>query len=283
MAAGDKVWFRNNKGVWSTTEWRINIKCSQSFVAGGNVMSLLDYTDMDNVQLKPYCFVNLFGNDVSTGGIPNIVRADDLVLPADELNSYCYYQMFYGCSSLSTPPELPATKLATACYSDMFNGCSSLTEAPELPATTMADFCYNIMFFGCSSLRTPPSLPARTLAQQCYASMFNGCSSLTTAPALPATTLQRSCYYRMFMDCTSLTTAPSLPATILVDYCYQQMFYGSSILNDVTSYANDTSATGCITEWLKNVSSTGTFHKLGSAYYLRGASGIPTGWTIVNS
>ena len=143
---------------------------------------------------------------------------------------YCYYNMFSGCTSLTTAPSLPATTLANGCYQTMFFGCTSLTTAPALPATTLATNCYNCMFYGCTSLTTAPDLPSTTLANYCYYNMFFGCTSLTTAPALPATTLASNCYYLMFSNCSSLTTAPSLPATILADECYGFMFYGCTNL-----------------------------------------------------
>ena len=83
-------------------------------------------------------------------------------------DSYCYYGMFSGCTSLVQAPELPATKLAKYCYSDMFNGCTSLVQAPELPATKLAKYCYSGMFDGCTSLVQAPELPATTLASNCY-------------------------------------------------------------------------------------------------------------------
>ena len=88
--------------------------------------------------------------------------------------------MFYGCTSLTTAPELPATTLAGGCYSSMFQGCPSLESAPELPATTLDYGCYGDMFQGCSSLTTAPELPATTLANYCYMRMFNGCTNLNT-------------------------------------------------------------------------------------------------------
>ena len=61
--------------------------------------------------------------------------------------------MFYGCTSLTTAPELPATTLATSCYQYMFDGCTSLVTAPELPATDLTgDYCYSRMFYGCTKL-----------------------------------------------------------------------------------------------------------------------------------
>ena len=106
----------------------------------------------------------------------------------------------YATVSLGSHPTM-----ASYCYSNMFNGCTSLVSAPALlPATTLTSSCYQEMFRGCTSLTTPPALPATTLTDYCYYAMFYGCSSLTTTPALPATTLAYYCYLRMFKNCSSL-------------------------------------------------------------------------------
>ena len=144
--------------------------------------------------------------------------------------SYCYYHMFYGCTSLTQAPELPAMTLADYCYYSMFCDCTSLTQAPELPATTLAERCYYQMFRGCTALTQVPELPAMTLADYCYRGMFYNCTSLTKASALPATTLANSCYMAMFYGCTSLTQVPALPATTLANRCYYGMFHGCTNL-----------------------------------------------------
>jgi hypothetical protein len=36
----------------------------------------------------------------------------------------------------------------------MFYGCTSLTTAPELPATTLVNKCYCVMFYNCRKLKT---------------------------------------------------------------------------------------------------------------------------------
>ena len=165
----------------------------------GNIENLLDY------------------ETVSAGGRPTMAE-------------YCYGGMFYGCTAMTTAPELPATTLAMDCYYSMFQGCAALTTAPSLPATTLAERCYSNMFYGCTSLTTAPELPATTLANNCYLYMFYGCTSLTSAPELPATTLDVGCYMSMFNRCTSLVTAPSvLPATTLAGQCYQFMFEFTAI------------------------------------------------------
>ena len=86
----------------------------------------------------------------------------------------------------------------------------------------------------------------------------------------------------MFKDCTSLTTAPELPATTLVKYCYSNMFYGCSNLNSIKCLATSGfDSPDCTTEWVNGVSSSGTFTKASGATWNISASGIPSGWTIV--
>ena len=114
-------------------------------------------------------------------------------LPATTLAKSCYYEMFYGCSSLTTAPELPATTLVSSCYSDMFRNCTGLTSAPELPATTLVSNCYDCMFTGCTSLTTAPELPATTLADYCYRSMFSRCSKLNKITMLATDKSANSC------------------------------------------------------------------------------------------
>ncbi len=249
--------------------------------------------------LAEYCYDNMFTGCTSLTTAPT--------LPATKLANACYYGMFIGCTSLTTAPELPATTLAVSCYAGMFNGCKSLTSAPTLPATTLAvscyagmfdgcksltsapalpattlaAYCYNSMFSGCTSLTTAPALPVTRLAFSCYNYMFSGCTSLTSAPALPATTLAVYCYYSMFSGCTSLTTAPALPATTLAFGCYAYMFSGCSKLSSVTIKAENT-ASNAFDDWLEGVASTGTIRKKSSLTLETGASGIPSGWTVVN-
>ena len=107
-------------------------------------------------------------------------------------------------------------------------------------------------------------------------------TGIIVAPVLPATTLANECYYYMFQECTSLTTAPELPATTLVSKCYFQMFSYCSLLNNVkclaTSGINTNNST---TNWLRSVSSTGTFYKKAGVTWPAGIFGIPSGWTVV--
>ena len=236
-----------------------NIEC------GGNVMSLCNNATEITTQ---YCFFMLFYN------MTNLLTPPEL--PATTLAEACYDSMFSSCTSLTQAHALPATTLTNYCYLNMFRDCTSLTQTPELPATTLADSCYYGMFAGCSSLTEAPVLPATTLESYCYNYMFKGCSSLIKAPVLTATTLTDFCYSAMFQGCSSLTQAPVLTATTLANNCYESMFSDCTSLTEIT--LNGDFNTYYATDWVSNVSPSGTFYNNSDVDIPVGVNGIPTGW-----
>ena len=161
----------NPQGIFASTS---------SFITYGNVMSLV-YGDNFSGQTTLTSGNTFYGLFSQCSGLTS---AENLVLPATTLTSNCYQDMFYGCTSLITTPELPATTLASSCYQSMFSSCANLTTAPELPATTLADGCYLSMFYGCTNLTTAPELPATTLASSCYQYMFSSCANLNLIACL---------------------------------------------------------------------------------------------------
>lgn len=251
IPAGGKLYFKWKSGEFSNSQDNYHYFSSTGNVsANGNIMSLLysDYSTRTTIN-HDYAFHCLLA-------MSNLIKADELLLPA--------------------------TTLATNCYSNLFNNCKSLVSTPILPATTLTEGCYGAMFAGCSSLTTPPSLPATTLAHGCYELMFSDCLSLATPPSLPATTLVERCYRQMFMN-TKLTKTPVLRAETLAEQCYYYMFFDCSNLRKVTTYAKYISASRSLTNWLSGVNSTGNFYNLGGATYTSGDSGIPSGWTEYTS
>ena len=61
------------------------------------------------------------------------------------------------------------------------------------------------------------------------------------------------------------------------------MFYKCIKLNSITMLATDISASGCLSNWVNGVASTGTFVKAPSMTSLTtGTSGIPSGWTVID-
>ena len=285
VAAGDKVCFYAQKSE-NDTYYQI-INCDADCYIYGNIMSLVtltengDWNPLETTLFGEYSFNQLFYKNCH---IKNHA-SKKLILPATKLTRDCYCEMFKECTSLTAAPSLPAETIAENCYNSMFYGCTSLTTAPSLPAETLAACCYLGMFYGCTSLTTAPSLPAETLVACCYLGMFSGCTSLTTAPELKATTLADHCCDSMFSRCTSLTTAPELKAkTLNGEGCYESMFYGCTNLNYVKCLATYISSTYCTEDWLSGVSASGTFVKAENmTSWGSGASGIPTGWTVVDA
>ena len=226
----------------------------------GDEVSFRTSADRTSAQTdKVYFYFVMKGKIEAWHNVMSLYRRDDFAT-YNTVVSFAFYRMFKDCTSLTKAPVLPATTLANSCYYDMFGNCSSLTTAPALPATTLANDCYYDMFGGCTSLTKAPALPATTLAVSCYNGIFYNCSSLTEAPVLPATTLADDCYGYMFSGCSSLNEVR----------CQMPSSYSSS---QISSYAKD---------WLRNVSSTGTFYTNADANWPSGTSGIPTGWTRVN-
>ena len=307
VSAGDVIKLRGNNLYYATSYNDYNTFSGSTckFSIAGNIMSLIDSTN--------FATLKTFSNDNNFrflfAGCTGLTSAEKLILPVTTLTSYCYSQMFYGCTSLRTAPALPATNLASYCYDSMFNGCSSLITAPELPAITLVGYCYQGMFGYCTSLVTAPELPAEAISQYCYNSMFNGCTSLTTAPLLPSLEAHWACYSGMFQGCTSLVIAPELPATKLGYACYSNMFNGCTSLttapliaapsfygagnccfrmfyncinlNYVKCLSTNLYSTSCTQEWVYNVSPSGTFVKNANmSSWTRGMNGIPNGWTV---
>jgi hypothetical protein len=125
-------------------------------------------------------------------------------------------------------------------------------------------------------------LPATTLTGHCYRAMFSYAESLTTPPALPATTLAANCYWYMFEE-TAITSAPELPATSLTSQCYGNMFIDCNNLNYIKCMATSGINSTNLSNWVKNVSATGTFIKNENTTWQTGTNGIPSGWAIYDN
>ena len=63
-----------------------------------------------------YKFATTAGKRIAaSGNIQTLMKADGDRLDISGKTN-CYYNLFYGCTSLTTAPELPATTLASGCY-----------------------------------------------------------------------------------------------------------------------------------------------------------------------
>ena len=244
--------YRLNEGAW--VQWDYS---AITLNTGDIVRMKGNNSNGFSTSSSKYNQFQMTGKISASGNIMSLLYENDferrLTIPCE----HCFYGMFKDCTSLTTAPKLPATSLNSNCYANMFRGCTSLTAAPELPATTLASYCYYSMFFGCTGMTTAPDLPATTLDNYCYANMFRGC--------------------------TNLKTAPNLSATRLVNGCYAGMFYGCTKLNYIKMLATNINSTNCLSTWVKDVASTGTFIKRPNMVLPTGTSGIPSGWTVQNA
>ena len=162
----------------STTSRIIHrMHCSRRYNLVGNCMSIIfgdDAANSSSLIGYDYIFDQLFFNNT------NLVSVSPSFLPATTLADSCYSNMFHGCNSLTTAPELPATILSDDCYDSMFHGCNSLTTAPELPATTLDRYCYRGMFSGCRNLKYIKMLATDISATNCLYNWVNNVSSTGT-------------------------------------------------------------------------------------------------------
>ena len=166
VSSGSKIMWKGELVV-DSSDWPFSIGTFSStgkFAVEGNIMSLLfgdNFYDKTDLTGKNFAFVLLFSD--CTG----LTSAENLVLPATTLASYCYSNMFQGCTSLTTAPELPATTLANYCYSSMFRGCINLLVAPTLPAPILVEGCYSNMFCNARNLCVIRCLATDISASNC--------------------------------------------------------------------------------------------------------------------
>lgn len=172
----DNLSFRNLQNTFGESNASYDVSNYYKFIISGvgnvrvkgKIQSLVNY----DTKTGTYCY--LFA------GCSKITNVDDLILPYNNLTSFCFKHMFEGCTSITTVPNnfLEATRLAYGCYDGMFENCTSLTNAPLLPAKELTPYCYAGMFINCA-FTTAPYLPANTITNiTCYARIFDGCRNL---------------------------------------------------------------------------------------------------------
>ena len=118
LAANGKVYLRNDNGCLNTQGFRITISCDQSHKIGGNLMSLVNYTDIA-MNIPQFCFYNLFRNN-------NKLRYSDELILSDKVSRYCYYNTFEECTLLISAPVIKSPTIADGSYYNMFYECQNL-------------------------------------------------------------------------------------------------------------------------------------------------------------
>ena len=139
LDAGDKVSFRGNNASYYPSSDASHFDCSADCYVYGNVMSLINATEYDNItELEgDDTFRELFKDNTHIRNHPEKA----LLLPATTLTSDCYRSMFEGCTALTKAPVLPAPELRQNCYQSMFEGCTNLTYIKCLATSINAVGC----------------------------------------------------------------------------------------------------------------------------------------------
>lgn len=206
------------------------------------------------------------GNFEIEGNIMSLINDDDISVEFPTSNSYAFAQLFSGCTNLISAENLLILpkQLYTSAFNCIFRDCTALTVAPK-------------------------ELPSLIIGEESYASMFEGCTSLTTPPAYLCnmSTTSRS-YRRMFcpsrssMVNSSLTYTPKMFGNITAGQ--EQMFCGNGNLENVYCYWNNVSTGNTFNNWINYTPDNGvTFYKRSSSEFKSGASGIKSGWTVVDN
>ena len=141
----------------------------------------------------------------------------------------------------------------------------------------------NILFLLDAITGNPTSAIGSALA-----SFFqNGSSTNTTLVSaanliLPYFTCTEEHYRRLFRNCTALVYGPVITAETMGSRFCQELCDGCTSLIQLTCLSTNHNANYCTTNWLNNVSATGTFYKAETASWGSGASAVPYGWSIID-
>ena len=266
--------------------------------AGGNIWSMRLGQNFANQTDLMWNLGPLFKNCSVLTNIDQLVIA----YPGTTIGANVFSQLFSYTGITSIPSGFfnnittigssnSATGYGTGCFKSMFQGCTSLTTINGsylFPSFTITDEGYQTgdynsifysMFLGCTNLST---IPGR---------LFN------TTWTIPGTVCS-GMFQTMFFQCTSLTSTPEINVvnghTLQSQYAassiFADMFSGCTSLNEVkagdnTSWLyNGAANTEVYSGWLNNVAASGTFRTTSaSVWTLNSSSGIPSGWTRVNS
>lgn len=139
LTKGQKVFWKGSglrtaSATTNTNAARFSrFSASTNYEVGGYILSLLSGDTESNYKstatTSTYAFRMLFS------GSTTLKSAKNLILPKTLGTNACR-MMFRGCTGLTDGPILPAETLTNNCYYDMFDGCTSLSSITAYFTTT---------------------------------------------------------------------------------------------------------------------------------------------------
>lgn len=293
VPAGGQIYLRgtNTGGFNRNYSNYYSISMDQDYDLIGNLMSLIDYQNMDTItSIASYSFTSLFKNNT------HIIHSHQTHCgKLVSIPEQAFRETFKDCTHLETPFDFSSVTTVTswgACrnmytgcsslkycvdmsnienvggigvFLEMYMNCTSIINGPDMSKMSKtADSLLNGTFKGCTSLVTPPKYSPITWSQQPYtfSNCFNGCTSLLNGIDFRGCgywtgTFDNRMLQGMYSGCTSLKSASVPPC-----------------------YTATTSSNFNFGNWLQNVPSGGTLYLPYNITIPMGASGVPSNWTV---
>lgn len=182
VQAGEKVYLRSSTGLNARENNSFILSMNESHTAGGDIRTLIDYTDVSSVTVLPEgCFRQLFQQDTALTD----ASAIDFSGITRTAQDSCQY-MFSNCVNLIAGMDMDdVVYVVDSSLSFMYEDCTSLTTAPSMASlvTVEAGGLYQTFRY-CTSLQTGVDLRSVTSVTtvSCYY-MYQGCSVLNVAYA----------------------------------------------------------------------------------------------------
>jgi len=121
-------------------------------------------------------------------------------------------QTFYGCSAMTSPPDVSGWVLVTNASSAFF-GCSAMTSPPDVSGWVLVENAA-IAFRGCSSMASPPDVSGWVLVTNA-AQTFYDCSAMASPPDVSGWVLVENAV-SAFYGCSAMTSPPDVSGWVLV-------------------------------------------------------------------
>lgn len=255
---GDRLYIRTDNGLGNSSSGNRSFYSQYNVNIGGDVFSLVDYTNETNDTLPEYALNAMCYNP--SGYTLKVVDASNFTFKnIVNVSSNALRSMFYNISTLRYPPSTLSFKVGRDGCGSMFSGCTNLQAIPTL--NIRGSYYHGVTLVGELS------------------GMFHNCVSLTEVDLSGIANMpsgQSSCL-GMFEGCTSLKKVTGINSQSSGRFSFSEMFKGCIKLNEI-HFSGSSWDSSKASDWVLNVSATGDFYNLGGATLPTGTNGIPTGW-----
>ena len=292
LQSGEKMYLRSSTGLSQSNSayYSINSSRSTPFTAGGNLLSVIDYTNIGSISSIPNygCCYMFYSSGITEANVFGEIKT---------IGDYGCYYMFHNShyiTNVGSPQKIKTVK-DHGCYC-MFKDCRSLTSPLPLNVVTTAyPYAFYSMYYDCESLLRASDLNGLTeINPYTCGSMYVGCISIVSPPEMKnVRIINTDGLGNTFYGCTSLTAGVNLKNVTGININAAAKTYGimgccyAGCTSLKTAYAPNVSNLYNTNEdvlygWLTNVSNSGTAYKNRNATFLSGNSGLPSGWSSRN-